>query len=80
MVGGGVSQEVTFKLRQKGEEEASRVKSKSKGSPGRRNSMHKGPGAGKDFGNVAEIKRTVWLRHAAPIGRESRQDYSMHFE
>lgn len=42
--------------------------------------MHKGPGAGKDFGNVAEIERTAWPRHAAPIGRESRQDYSMHFE
>lgn len=66
-------------MRLKGQE-ALQVKSKSKGSPGRRNCMCKGPGAGKDSANAPEIKRTAWLGHTAPAGRKSKQDYSMHFE
>lgn len=74
------SQEVTLKQRLNGKE-TSHVKSRSKGSPGRRGSTHKGPGAGKDFGNVPEIERAVWLRQIT--GSEVKQAglyYCMHIE
>lgn len=38
-------------------------------NPGRKNSRRKGPGAEGDFRNVPEIKRKMWLRHTALVGR-----------